>query len=126
MISGTTLNMAGQLFIRGEDGYERVLPVNPIIEDITFAQNTDNSPYRLNFTQDFTLTLEHKDFSAKRFLMLVYGLTTKRQQRLVIRHMKWWRKRLKKTGQGPTPPYDITMASIMEVAGYIVRPKRRK
>ena len=125
MISGTTLNMAGQLFIRDDDGYERICTAKRI-EDITFAQNTDNSPYRLNFTQDFTMTLESKDFNAKRFWMLVYGLTTKRQQRLVIRHIKWWKKRLKKTGQGPTLPYDIIMASIMEVAGYIVRPKRRK
>ena len=124
MISGNTLNMTGQFFIRGDDGYECVLPAKPI-EDITFTPNTDSNTYRLNSMQDITLTLENKDFSALRFLCIIWGLTTKRQERLVIRHIKWWRKHVKKTGEKPKQPYTIQLASIMEVAGYIVRPKRR-
>lgn len=127
MISSGTLNMTGKLFIRGEDEWEEcICPIKHVDTLEPTAPDAESNHDYAFFSGDreISFTVQCLNLNPLQLRMAIWGLTTKRQQHLVIRHMKWWKKYRKKTGKGP-PFDDILLTSIMEVGGYIKRPKRR-
>ena len=118
----------GKMFLKVNDEY---IPYNGITTvdhvDIEGQDIERRFPIirSVGMTMSCTFKVDHPK-SSLYFLFTVYGVKSKRKQRLIIRHMEWWRRYCKKTGKRPWDKNFLFCLCGHEVNKHISRPKMPK